>query len=535
MKHNIKYLTCLTFIIPIPLVSILSSSCEVKIVWASYESYMDPDFINETNNDVDYLYYSNDDTILQKFKKTYDIACPSCCYFMKMLKADLLLQIDWTRYDLKYDDGNETIQNGHDVEEYLLADGTYSTDEYESLNVKGQIQQIDKYCWNDYEGDNLFPSYYVNTLINEYGDEAEEHCSILDFCIPYFIQTLVFIYRGEQINNLNNFLDVKKVITPNSPEFDNRFVTNDKKKFSIVDDMRSFFSMSSIIGQEGFVDGDSANYNMQPWNIDGNVSYNVNPINDDGSMNLSPNFSKSKYKKILSNLCDGFSSNSWYIMSDTIELSTSWSAANSNIIASIMYNGDAKLSLLGSGYYDDEENTIQHWLKIQSGEIPQDMQIINPENNADSIDFMVINKKDANNENKLNKIYKYTKKLLLDDVDFSNDENEIWKCDENDDYVSETMKNTDWNGYNSCWKKIDEYVSGTIGEDYIYDSVYTIMKEHGYDVDDDEDLVPEKWVKFLKKTYDINYDSYDFVNEFPLSDLDSSNLHWAFEESKSTL
>jgi hypothetical protein len=75
-----KYKALTSMLVPVlcttPLLS-LTSCGKAELVFATYESYFSPDLIKKYQNDVNFLYFSNDGDIRQKFRQSYDIATPS--------------------------------------------------------------------------------------------------------------------------------------------------------------------------------------------------------------------------------------------------------------------------------------------------------------------------------------------------------------------------------------------------------------------------------------------------------------------------
>ena len=111
--------------------------------------------------------------------------------------------------------------------------------------------------------------------------------------------------------------------------------------------------------------------------------------------------------------------------------------------------------------------------------------------------------------------------MVLENAD---DEDKITEYnDENDEYTSGPMNNFDEVNYTSPLKLIDDFV---INGDYfnVYDP--NNPDDGGY---------TQKQVDLFKEIYSIpDFSSYsiDCLFEKPISDLDKSNMHWAFNEEK---
>jgi spermidine/putrescine-binding protein len=78
----------------VPLFNLTSCSVNSKIVFANYESYLSDDVIDKYQNDYSFLYYTTNEDIEVKFKRSYDAAVPSTYEMLRLMKKGLLAQID---------------------------------------------------------------------------------------------------------------------------------------------------------------------------------------------------------------------------------------------------------------------------------------------------------------------------------------------------------------------------------------------------------------------------------------------------------
>ena len=427
--------------------ALASCSADSKIVLANFESYMSTDLIDKYGSKVNFLYYQTNEEIESKYHKYYDLAIPSTYEVLTLLKNKWVQKIDWSIFDL-YDANNNKITNG--VEALSLF-----TDSIQHI-----IEQITiKYS-------NLFAS----------GE------NLLDYCIPYFLQSFTFAYKGEEVPefaNTTNWEEYTDLIgdktNPNLPDV---FIPNKTSRIGCVDDGRTFYGLCNLI----------KNQKLYP---DDPKKWNINPDDETKSIN--------GFKNDYQYLTNKFSPNHFYFNTDSQVILQSLSAPIGGNLSSFAYNGDILYAAMGAELYDPYG--------------PENFHIEELDAKPLALDALVINNKNSNNPQKLNEIYNFVKSMFLDHID----SNEISNVDENGDFLYDPMTNFDFVRYTSPFKSIDDYVLNG-----------------SYFLDVDETFTDGQ-VQLYKDIYNININpKVDIINliEEPLSDLCKSNMHWAYVEEK---
>ena len=458
MRSKLK--KSLLSLIPLtPLACMFLPGCSnSNIVVANFESYMSQDLMDELRDEYkcQFLYYDTNETIETKFERNYDIAIPSSYEAMILKKKGQLEKIDWKQFDMvaKIGDLDVPVENSTQAA-YLFSDATQNV-----LAAQDELYRDMKYL-----------------------DEGEH---ILDYCIPYFLQSWLFAYKGEAIDNLNKtditWKEAAKEIGENS-----RF--NKSKKgvnIACVDDSRSFYGMSKMYYDQ------ATGVEKDKWNI--------NPD--------SQNESIAQYEKVYSSFVDNFKSDSFYFNSDSqIVLQMLADPDGSN--GAFCYNGDALYALIGAEIPDFEGK----WNS-------ENFHAVMPEETVITLDMLVFNKKNENNADRKQKVYDIAKRITLEGGSVDDD---ISECDDNDNYIYGPMINFDFVMYTATLKNLDEYV---LSED---------EQKGGYIIDE----IDEDQQELFRKMYSIQIpeDPNLAKNLFeePLSDLDKSNMHWAYEPQKERL
>ncbi len=415
MKKLVQLFSLLT--IGTGIVPSLTSCANKSIVIANFESYMAEGLIHNVEEEFDhqtqFLYYGTNEEIDRKFPMNYDVATPSSYQAINMLNNGWLKKLDWSKFGLHDPDHPEiAITNGH-----------------EALSLFTEpVQQI-------------ITEWSVGLKIAD--DE-----NLLDYCIPYFLQTWVFAYKGNKINGLENNTSWSRTlsyISNKSDQGDERF----KKpgvKLACVDDNRSVYGISHLIQDE----------RKHPNNPD---AWTLNP--EAGA-------SSDDYINTYNNLKNSFNQNSFWLNSDSGSVLNSFSDPNGNIGA-FAYNGDILYAAQGADTYDVDYDV-------------GNMQCVTPDKTLFALDMMVVNEKEQGE--KLDKIYDILKYMLLDHVDSYED---IKDVDEKDNYKYGPMYNFEFIQYTDVFKTIDKYVNApdeeTLYSDESYFGAGFADKEH-YGEDD---------------------------------------------------
>ncbi len=421
------------------IIPIANSCTSNKIVFANYESYMSEDVMHnlQSKYNIAFLPYETNEEIENKFSGYYDVAVPSTYEVIKLKKQNQLEKINWDLFNLIVD--GKKIKSGKEA----LQSGVFSE------AVCTLIDGLDE-------------EYIKNGSLDN--DE-----SILDYGIPYFLQSFAFAYKGSEIKQLSeakNWSELLSCINSSNKDLDPRFTPYKERKIAIVDDARSMFGLANSINSE----------EVNPNPSVKSVRDFANIYND-----FSSNFAK-KYTY--------FNTDSGQIIST---LAKPYPAGASCAIA---YNGDLLYAAQGAGLYEASSSTDFHFCKL-------DKTLI-------ALDMVVINKKTQNNLSKKQKIYEIVKDICLSGV---NDGEIISDTNSNGSFKYDSVNNFDYVEYTSPLTKIYDFVmNGDYFSEYTESQIELYRQIFNID--------PEE-VK------DVNY-----IEQEMQSELAKSNLHWAYMNMK---
>ncbi|AIV03552.1 putative spermidine/putrescine-binding periplasmic transport protein [Candidatus Malacoplasma girerdii] len=468
MKHKLISLGSLALLCPSVLA--LTSCSNNTIVIANFESYMSTDLIDAVekkfHDQAQFLYYGTNEDIDRKFDRNYDVATPSSYQAINMIKRGSIHRIDWSVFDLyKPDQEHITknkINNGHDALKLFTKPI--------QIIIEEQSKDIFQPDANGY-----IPN-------------------LLDYCIPYFLQSWIFAYKGDKIKDLEQNSTWVQTID----KISNKSATGDKRfkntKLACIDDVRSLYGISHLIENER----------------------NAIPA-EDWTVNPSENDNRYQYEITYKNLKDSFLKNSFWLNSDSGSVLNSFADPNGDIGA-FAYNGDILYACQGADTYDVDYNN-------------DNVHVITPNQNLLAIDMMVINAK-ANGEH-LNKIYEMLKFMLLDGVDSTN---EITERDKNGSYVKGPMCNFESVQYTDVFKTINDYVNKKDNDSRpAQDSYFGLM----FDWEKEEGETDEAYNKRINNQYaKINLwlsiynvpDMSSYINfiEKPINGHQKSDMYGAY-------
>lgn len=379
--------------LPFSLLSVSSNS----IVIGNFQSYMSPTLMNSLNKDYDinWQYYSSNAEIPTYIQnKTLDIAIATNNMVGQLIVQDSIQKIEWERFNITTPNGT-IVKNYHDLKE-IVTPATWSLCE-----IIGQLIGIE---------------------------------NLLEYCIPYFSQDLVFGYNGPIITDLHskpnsNFNNIFSYITDTSIP-NNRFLKNNSSVM-MIKDARTVFDICNLI--EG---------------------KNINPQNaiisiDNKNNNSSPTIDEMNevYNSIYNNYYSGISNkNIITFNSDSNVVLNKF--ANNEINGAFFYNGDAIYSLMGG----DSISISDEYTDQQIEEWTNNKHVIIPEQNFIAMDAFVINK--TLDSSKKDQVYNIIKSISLD---FDN----MLNVDQEGNYLSMTMQNFDYINYTPCYSQLYDYVINT--------------------------------------------------------------------------
>ncbi len=442
------FLNLLKIIPVLSLIPITATSCGTEgIVFANSESYMSNEVMQNLQKkypNISYLHYETNEEIENKFSKYYDFAIPTTYELLNLKNNDQLAKIDWTKFNIKKENGL-VIQNGVDA----ISSGIFS----DTINTL--INKLDdKY---------RVEGYYRN-------DE-----SILDYGIPYFLQSFSFAYKGEVIPELDAARDWEttfQLINSYHP-IDERFTPKNERRIAVVSDARSVFGICNSITNHG-----------------------VNPPNDATTIE--------DYTDIYSNFSKNFKKSYTYFNSDSGQIISTLSKHYPfGASSAIAYNGDLLYAAQGGGTEGVADPNEFHFCKF-------DKTLI-------ALDMVVLNKKDESNLIKFQKMHDIVNQICLSGTSYG----ENIKEKNGDEYKYDSMNNFAFLAYTSPLRKVCDYVMDQNDSFFMVDGI--------------EDL---QTIQLLQNIYNIDaseVSDINYIEENISSELIKSNMHWAFNIMKGKL
>ncbi len=452
MKRKVLNFGLLSFGCFLPL-SVLLTSCSYnnEIIIANFESYMDTDLMSTLSKKyrASFLYYGTNEDIESKFEKNYDVAIPTTYEVLTLMKKGWISKIDWSKFNLTDSDGN------------LITDGADAL-----CLFTPTVQAI------------------IEAVTNAYPELFDSGENLLDYAIPYFLQSFIFAYKGTEINEFNNISkwnELINLISPDNVNIDSRFKPTSRSKIGCIDDTRTFFDLCKLIQDQ------NEGLSEDEWDI--------NPESEDYT-------SISDFTNTFNNLTNKFEKNWFYFNTDSNQILQSFSDPNGNN-STFAYNGDILYAATGAGLYDEYNSDTMH--------------IFNPTYSPLALDMIVFNNKNDGNEEKIDTIYQIVKDFALDGADTS--VTEISKTDEDGNFIYGPMQNFDFIQYTDPLNVIN---------DYVMNDENNYFSDLGYD---------ESQIALYQKIYNIDITEQSVSNimhliEKPITDLEKSNMHWAYEPAK---
>lgn len=382
--------------LPFSLLSINSNS----IVIGNFQSYMSPTLMSSLNKNynINWQYYSSNAEIPTYIQnKTLDIAIATNNMVGQLIVQDSIQKIEWERFNIKTPSG-VVVKDYNDLKE-IVTPATWSLCE-----IIGQSIGIQ---------------------------------NLLEYCIPYFSQDLVFGYNGPIITDIrlspkSNFNDIFSYITDTSIQ-NNKFLKNNSSVM-MIKDARTVFDVCNLIDEK-----------------------NINPVNAIISIDNKNNVSSptiDEMNEIYNNIYNYYlginNKNIITFNSDSNVVLNKF--ANNEINGAFFYNGDAIYSLIGG----DSTSIADEYTVEQIDEWTNNKHIIIPEKNFIAMDAFVINKTLDNS--KKDQVYNIIKSISLD---FEN----MFNIDEDGNYLSPTMQNFDYINYTPCYSQLYDYVINTYFKD----------------------------------------------------------------------
>ncbi len=376
--------------LPFSLLSINTNS----IVIGNFQSYMSPTVMENLSKEynINWQYYSSNAEIPTYIQnKTLDLAVATNNMVAQLIVQDSIQPIEWERFGLINPKTNKIITDYSELENFVTP-------------IMWSLCEI------------IGKSIGINNL--------------LEYCIPYFCQDLVFGYNGKQIDDErmdenSNFQNIFSYITDINIK-NNRFLSGNSSVM-MIKDARTVFDVCNLMTND-----------------------DINPtgalISKDKKNNMtSPTISE--MDKIYNKIWDYYNpianKNTITFNSDSNVILNKF--ANNEINGAFFYNGDAIYSLIGGDNISIDEyssDQINEWVNNKHIIIPSGI------NNFIAMDAFVINK--SLDSSKKDDVYEIIKNISLD---FNNK-----NVDQNDEYESLTLQNFDYVNYTSCYIDLYNYV-----------------------------------------------------------------------------
>ncbi len=444
---------------PFAFVPLTSCGPSRAIQFANFESYMDNSLMNylERQYEIQFQWFTVSEMIETKFRDTYDVAIPTGYELSKLYQKGWLQKIDWAAF------GIDGVLDANSALTTLYAD--------EAQNAISQM----------------------NTMLQAY-DEIPDDFNVLEYGVPYFDQSFCFMYKGDQLQFYSaiephdkiegrapNWADIFYTISP-SCVYADRFGGN----IGMLDDSKSLYDMAKI------VETTEKNYD--------------NP--DEWTNKMSENSSVDDLKETFKSLTSK-AQNNWYRLSTDSGQIARILADHSDhgYAAALSWSGDALYAAQGAGEYEPYTGDEMHTVKPYGASL-------------DEIDFIVINNKNKENTEKLERIYKAIFDICLDSYKATSEEDLLEQIDDpysirEKRYKYWSMQNWDTVNYTPMLKNIYQYVSQPTSDYW-----------EGYD---------EKTRELMTSLITFTKDDTNALFGRPLSALQNSNTHWAWLETRGNL
>lgn len=317
----------------------LTTSCVATnaFTFGNFESYISPDIIDRFNKGYEninwYYYNSNKQINNQLVHKTLNAVIPTNNEIVKLVSNNLIEPIPWKKFELL----NPLKNDGSTIE---------------------SIEDLKP----------LYTDLLWTICENAFKDILNQN--LLTYCIPYFLQNVVFVYRGDVIPELEKqditFSDIFNSIATNS------IFKNNKPGYNVmmIDDQRLLFDIAKILKSESECQ-EIIDINPESGIFSENDNEGAPPISYfQNTFKYLEKYIKNKNSPI------GLQSDSNILINKL---------ARNEIKGAFVYNGDAAFAAIGGDYagINQEASNIN----------ADNFHIVVPKNNIIAMDGIVINKK----------------------------------------------------------------------------------------------------------------------------------------------
>lgn len=308
-RYFILILSSFTLIIPIIFLIISLNLNSQNLVFANFQSYMSPIVKKELSKKygLTYDYFETSENSKKLLiNNSADIVTTTTYESISWIKEGLVQKLDWSKFDIK----DKDISNANDALQLFIP-------------VAQEILQG-----------------YVSDKFN-----------LLEYGIPYFLQDLVFVYRGKEIGDLKKEEEPDWKITLEAIINEPRFTPkNNIPNLMAIDDPRTIYSIPKV---------------MENHNSD--ISIDPQPNSSLNSLETTFDFLNKELNKIKGNNIISFNSDSNTILNKI---------AKKEIFGAFIFNGDAIFASQGG----DEDKAP----------LPGDFHVVRPTDNVKAMDIIVL-------------------------------------------------------------------------------------------------------------------------------------------------
>lgn len=429
-----------------------------QFVFGNFQSYISEDVKTELQSDykINWQYYGSNaeiPTFIQN--KTLDAAVATDNMVAQLAINDEIQPIPWSEFNLTKSDGTK-INSYKDLQGFVT----------DSIWKLGEEMAI------------------ATNLKDP--DNHDQVGNLLAYCVPYFLQTFTFAYRGEKIptSSLSENASYKEIFEYISK---NNYFTSKSGAVMMIDDARSIYDVSRIVSGASSINPE---YGVLTSNQNSSEVVGIDEI-----VNTYNNIFN--YYSVDSNVMT-FNTDSSIVL-NKVALNESYGA--------FMYNGDAIYAAMGGDNPEDTPN-------LPNFETTTDFHVILPEANFFAMDGIVLNK--SMKEEKKSQAIEIIKKLCLSGLDNGED---ISATNSDGEYEYMSTNNFSYINYTPCYQALYEYATDKSSDGYfpsLYDSTSLI--------------------ETLVKLVSINADNISKNSvELPLNETTISNMNLAYLDFKNKI
>lgn len=189
-----------------------------QIVIGNFQSYISPWLANnlEQKYNLNFSYFNSGDEVISRYKvNAYDASIVSNSTMDNLIQNKLVKKINWAWFNLK--------KNDHQI-------------------IKNSTEALE-----------LYTKPVQEILTKKYKTKTGEPINLLDYGIPYFLQTFNFAYRGNKINELHPLkqsLTWKEMLEIIGKQKRFHSINNKHPQLALIDDPQTVMSASQLMNPD---------------------------------------------------------------------------------------------------------------------------------------------------------------------------------------------------------------------------------------------------------------------------------------------